>query len=431
MKTRIFLSTLVLVVLSIVTASASAENVSAKNQTQIQKVSITPNVTLDIYAPNGSPNKTHNQSPNASPNRVKRYPVFYVMDGQHYLYNAIGFQASLKDMDISPEYIVVGINTEELNRLGKRSEYLESDPGKLIEIMASKIIPYVEQHFPVNQQRMYFGWQFAAGFGLTLFNKKPELFDGFFLASGNRFDKAKLEQTEKVLNENSKLNTQFYLTLGSMEDHATQSYEKLAAMLQAHGNVRWHYSYVDRYSKRIDHHTTPLESLTEGLAWYFSDYPDLTFYSVQDLQDFGGVEAVQLYYQQRAMRYGKSSTVGEQAKFSMLRHAAEENRWELFQKIEQAIGEYEPEPYVYWLHFFGQFFLANEALARAEALFKFGISHFPDSHHMWAGLADVEKARGNYQSALIKIDKAIELSIDSERHKEKYKLSRKDIKARH
>lgn len=421
MKIRIFLSTVVLMVLSIVTGSACADIVKATNQPSIQKVSITSNISLDIYTPS--------KSPNESPDRTRRYPVFYVMDGQHYFYNAIGFQTSLKDMDISPEYIVVGINTEELNRLGKRAVYLESEPGKLIEIMTSKIIPYVEQHFPANQQRMYFGWQFAAGFGLTLFNQQPELFDGFFLASGNRFDKAKLDQVKQVLHEQPNLNTRFYLTLGNMERHATSSYEQFSSMLEKHGNVRWHYSYFDRYSKRIDHHTTPLESLTEGLAWYFSDYPDLTFYSVQDLQDFGGVEAVQRYYQRRAIRYGKSSTVGEQAKFSMLRHAAEENRWDLFQEIEKATGKHEPEPYIYWLHFFGQFFIANEALGRAETLFKFGISNFPDSHHMWAGLADVESGRGNYQSALENIDKAIELSLDSERHNEKYTRSRKEIKA--
>ncbi len=388
------LGVLVIALTAFAEKSVAEPSLSAK-QSEIRHVALDEHISLDIYAPQGM----HAQ---------RAFPVLYVMDGQYYTYNAIGFQKSLnKRLSISPDYIVVGINTEKLVESDSRAAWLESEPQRMIQYLEKQIIPYVDGHYPTTSRRLYFGWQYGAIFGLKLFNANPTLFQGYMLASGQRYSDAMLEQTAGVLQTHPGLGSYFYLTLGKSERHTLQGHTRLTGLFEQYkeAGITWHYSYLDRFSPQIDHHTTPLESLTDGLAWHFSDYPDLTFNSLAEVEQFGGIEAVKAYYRQRAKRYQVSAEVGEQARFSMFRWAAEENNWAYFQRLEQELGRFEVSA---WYGFFGNFFAANNQLERAQKVFQRATRERPADHRYWGALAGVYDRLGKHAEAADSYQKALE-----------------------
>ncbi|QSX38416.1 alpha/beta hydrolase-fold protein [Shewanella sedimentimangrovi] len=190
LKNRLFnmLSTLVpVMVIGVVitgTSAIAAESQTAEvtYQSDIQHVTLDKLISLDIYAPKTS-------------DTGRTYPTLYVMDGQHYFYNAVGFQKSLTHgVNVSPDYIVVGINTEKLIEAKLRDDWLEQTPEKMIELLERQVIPYVDQHFQTNDRRLYFGWQYGAIFGLKLFNARPTLMQGYLLASGQRYSDTAIQR---------------------------------------------------------------------------------------------------------------------------------------------------------------------------------------------------------------------------------------------
>jgi len=364
---------------------------------EIYSVSINDHLSIDIYIPDGI-GKTD-----------QRYPTIYVMDGQHYFHSAIAFQKSLRNrVNASPKFIVVGLNTEKLDDVPRgRYNLYGTNTNDTIELFEKKIIPYIDKNYPTNKTRMFFGWQFAAGFGLDLFSKRPNLIEGYFLASSPTFTKNRISRTSELLSKSENLNNYFYLSLGETETHATNNHQRLDKLFQQHEKI----GIKSRYnlSEKYNHQTTPLDSFSNGLEWYFSDYPDITFYSVDEIQEFGGISAIKAYYQKRGARYQISTKVGEQAKFSMFRHAAQANEWELFQEFEKEMGEYMPSKTTSegWYHLYGNFYIKNSAFAKAEKLYQQAVEVYPASHKLWSILGDVAEKQDkltlavkNYRNAL-------------------------------
>ena len=374
---------------------------SIKRETKIRSISLNSKLSIDVYVPNGFNNSS------------QKYSTMYVMDGEHYFTNAIAFQKSLRNnVNASPEFIVVGLNTEKLDEVPRgRYDLFGTNTDDTIELLENTIIPYVDNNFPTNKTRMFFGWQFAAGFGLDLFAKRPNLFEAYFLASSPTFTQNRIKRTAELLNQRKNLNNYFYLSLGTTEKHATNNHKKLEELFKRSGNsnIKVHYNLSNLYN----HQTTPLDSFSNGLLWYFSDYPDITFYSVKEIKEFGGIAAVKKYYEQRGKRYQIDTTIGEQARFSMFRHAVQEGNWAFYQKIEKETGEYMPDKTSSenWYHFWGDFYLKHESYIRAEKLYSQAVKVYPESHNLWSILGNIAEkqdqldlALRHYTNALIHVD---------------------------
>jgi tetratricopeptide (TPR) repeat protein len=293
------------------------------------------------------------------------------------------------------------------------------NPAKLLSVLEQEIIPYIDQNYPSNKTRMYFGWQSGAIFGLHLFNQQPGQIELFLLASGQYYNGEQLGKTEQVLQNNPALKSNIYLNLGQMENHATAHHEALTGILKKHKNpnIKWHFSNSKRFAARSGHHTTPLESLTNGLEWYFSDFADLTFYSLEDIASFGGVKAVKDYYATRANRYQLSTDVSEHTKFSLFRYAAQANNYELFKHFEHQLGTYQVTG---WYQFFGRFFLQNDDMDRAEEIYKDAVQKQPGTSIIWAELAEIYEKNHKYKLALKSYEKALELSMQVDESNAKY-----------
>lgn len=342
----------------------------------VQHIAVNTDISVDVYVP---------------PSAVKgqRFPALYVMDSQHYFYSALGYQRSLtkgiSSVDVSPQFIVIGINTSKLSKRKTRGEYLNRRSDEFIAMLSKEIIPFVDAKFPTSKRRLYFGWQSAAMIGLRLFNSHPELFSDYLLASAQYVSPKALKDTEKTLQAKS-LNHKFYLIIGEAETHTLAGHRSLVTLFEKNKQqgIKWQFRVSDRYSGLYDHHTSPVEALSDGLAWVFEDYPDIVFNSLVEVASFGGVDAIKDYYRVRAKRYDVSDEVATQTKFSLFRHAVAADNLKQFNEFEQALGYYQV---IGWHHFFGRFFIKHQRFKRAKEVYQSGLLERPNDHRYYRGLA--------------------------------------------
>lgn len=344
---------------------------SAKGS-QFDSVDFSLELQVQIYQPN--PETEHEQL---------KFPTLYIMDGQHFMHSAVGYQQSLNWRNASsPEFIVVAIDSSRLgDSSALRRDLLNQDSATLIHVIEKEIIPYIDSHYPVSDTRIFAGWEHTGGFALDLLLNRPELFDSFLFASAPNISDTRLSQLAALLSAASKqnnatLNKKLYIALGSQEHYATTAFARLNELGNAYPE---HLQTKYKLSPELSHFTTPIDLFTFGLAWIFDDYPAINFYDIADIHNFGGVKAVKHYFEKRAQRYHVSSTVAENTKFTMARHAVEANNPDLFMAIESELGKLNHEAFPpYWAYFFVNFLIEHAELQRATEIMKSVIKRHPD-----------------------------------------------------
>ncbi len=338
---------------------------------QIDTISFDLDIQVQIYQP--GPTLEHDQ---------EKFPTLYIMDGQHFIHSAIGYQESLNWRNSSsPEFIVVAIDTHRIgDGSARRRELLNQDSAELIELIEKDIIPYVDEHYPTSNMRLFAGWEHAGGFALDLLTTRPDLFDSFLFASSPNLSAERLKNVEKLfasaVASKDTLNKQLYLALGSQENYAIEDFAKINELGEDYpAQLEVHYTL----SSDLSHFTTPIDLFTSGLAWAFADYPAVSFYDIKDIHSFGGVRAVKDYFAKRGQRYHVSSTVAENTKFTMARHAVDADDLDLFLAIERELGKLDQEAFsAYWTYFFVSFLLKHNQLQRAEEMMDSAITRNPE-----------------------------------------------------
>lgn len=383
--------------------------VSTVQAAEIKSIELPLGLTAQIYVPDS--NKAHSQ---------KLFPTLYIMDGQHFIYSAIGYQKSLNWRNqSSPEFIVVAINTDSLGDGVNRQTLLGKDSSKLIDMLKTNLIPFVRKNYPASDVQLYAGWEHAAGFGLDVFSTAPDMFNGYLLASSPVFTDERLQRVKKTIEESTlKLNTQFYLALGEHETYGVDAFRSLQSML----NESTHdINVLFNLSGTISHFTTPVDLFSNGLAWIFKDYPELNFYNLADLKKFGGIQAIQQYYLNRAERYHVSPVVGKNTLFTAARHAVGGDDWTLYSELVNAFGPVDTGVSAGWNHFFGKFHAKNGDYQTAMVLYNKGLQTNPAVHQLWSALAEVQGSLGAVQDALLSYEKALSLVANDSQEYATYK----------
>lgn len=359
--TRVFLFSFLLLLTASYSVAAS----------ELDELNFSHDIRAQIYQPD--PHKEHAQ---------QKFPTLYIMDGQHFIHSAIGYQQTLNWRNASsPEFVVVAIDTSVIgDSSARRRELLNNDSAVLMEVIENEIIPHVEAHYPVSNLRLFAGWENSGGFALDLLSNRPHLFDSFLFASSPNLSGTRMNKLEVLLSSatktNSRLNKKLYLALGSQEGYAIEAFTQLNELSKAYPEqLQTKYEL----SSELSHFTTPLDLFTHGLAWVFDDYPAVNFYDISDLHSFGGVTAVKRYFQRRAERYHVSSEVAENTKFTMARHAVDANSLDLFLTIENELGHLNHEVFPpYWAHFFVSFLLEHKKYERAEEIMASALLRHPE-----------------------------------------------------
>ncbi len=360
-------------------------------------------------------------------NALTKYPVLYVLDGQRYFLNGIAFQHNLTWQQIVPNFIIVGIVTDSQ----KRRSLLYDESTLFIQFLEKELIPKIDSDYRTLEERIYFGWEMAAGLGVEIMADVPSLFNGYLLASPTFISEDRLDNVNKMMEGNPEQNLKIYASLGVVEGWAVASMSSLDSIIKRspHKNIEWKYNF----SENENHYTTPLTTINEGLKFFFSDYGPLRFYTLKEFNDFGGINALREHYNIRGDRYQIAGDVHDDTKHYLLIQSYRENNFEMFNQLVIGFGgkAFIKEYYnrASWFNRFATFFLSNNELADALEIFEVGILKFPDSSILNNGMGNYYKANGELNNAKKWYKKAIKIAeTNNEPELSEYKKNLESIK---
>ena len=344
---------------------------------------------------------------------IKRYPVIYVMDSQRYFLHAIAHQQSLTFQDRTPEFIVVGIKTDNQNR----RKWLSSDSKPFMNFLKSELIPWVSTNYRTSGERLYFGWEMAAGLVPDLIATHPELFQAFFMASPTHINQARISNLQNYLRKSQSKHF-IYVTLGDVETWSITGIESLKEVFINHAKdtIEWNYDLVPDQ----DHYTTPLITIDTGLLTYFKNYPPLRFYTLAEFKKFGGLSAVKQHYKIRAERFDVNSDIHHDTKHYLLNQALKENDLQLFSSLAGEFegfieGNYNRD---FWFERFANAFVQLGNFDQALKILSQGIKKLPNSAKLYSALGNLYQKQSNFDLAKVAYEKALSLSP---KNGEKYK----------
>jgi predicted alpha/beta superfamily hydrolase len=346
---------------------------------------------------------------------TKPYPVLYVLDGQEFFNSVVSFQKMLVKREYFPEFIVVGIKTD----LRKRRTLLGKDSSKFIQFLETELINYVDATYRTSKQkeRIFFGWEIAGGIGVDVLANNPSLFSGYILPSPSNLWDFRLNALEKRMKTLDSSNAPFLLVTAAPDENWLNDNKQLRSFFttKKDNKLNWRYSILEREQ----HHSTPFKTINEGIIDYFYNYNPITFRTLKQYEEFGGLAGLKAFYKKRGERFNMSTEISETTKMFILYNAVIENNYEQFLYYEKAFdGHIETSNGANWFHRYAGFYLKHNNTKEALYFYNYAIKKLGDSKLLYRGLGDVyskmnkkSKAKKAYKKAL-KIDPKYKQALD-------------------
>ena len=383
------------------------ENITIGKTYSFESKTLEEDREIQIYVPTSYKDSIH-----------KKYPVLYVLDGQDYFSAAVSFQKMLIKRSYFPEFIVVGIKTDQR----KRRVLFSRTTTKFMDFLESELISYIDTNYRTNKQyeRMLFGWEVAGGLGIEILAKRPNLFSGYILSSPSNLWDFRLNALEKNIPSLKTTKAPFLLMTAAPDENWLNDNKQLQAFFDKNTqqDFNWRYAILDRE----EHHTTPFKTLNEGIVDYFHNYKPISYRTLKQYDDFGGLAGLKAFYTKRGERFGISTKIDEITKMFILYTAVLENNYEQFVHYEKAFNNHiQTNTRDSWFHRYGVFYLKHKNIKEALNMYNNGLTKLGDSKLLYSGLGDVFVANGDKRKAKKAYKKA--LSIDP-----KYKRALEGIK---
>jgi len=330
--------------------------------------------TIQIYVP-----EYYHQS-------KERCPVIYVFDSQKYFLNAISYQQNLRFNQETPGFIVVGIKTVN----NERAKLYNTESLNFSNYLENELIPFIDSNYrTLKPERVFFGWERAAAFGIEVFASKPNLFKAYFLASPTFLTAKRVSDVEKLLENTPALNNYLYFTLGDVEAWSLENTNSLAEVLntKAKDKLRWKYDLF----KDENHYSSTIVTMNKGLKSFFGDYAPIRYYSLKEYENAGGRTALNELFKNRGERYQISKAVHSDTKRYLFLLAVRENDYSAFTKLETDFPTFLTSfSRDVMFERFGQFYVENKAYDSAISYYKIGLQKFPNSTRLYNRLGEVK-----------------------------------------
>jgi len=348
--------------------------------------------TIQIYTP-----EDYHQS-------NEKCPVIYVFDSQKYFLNAISYQQNLRFNKETPGFIVVGIKT--IN--SERGKLYNTESSTFSNYIENELIPFIDSNYrTLKSERVFFGWERAAAFGVEMFTTKPNLFKAYFLASPTFLTTKRISDVGKLIDKTPSFNNYLYFTLGDVEAWSLDNTNSLAELLnnKAKDKLSWKYDLF----KDENHYTTTIVTMNKGLKYFFRDYAPIRYYSLKEYKNAGGITALNELYKNRGERYQISKEVHSDTKRYLFLLAVRENDFLAFTKLEKDFPTFLTSfSRDNMFERFGQFYVENKAYESAISYYKIGLQKFPNSTTLYNRLGEVYKLIGKKRASKEAFKKASE-----------------------
>jgi len=317
----------------------------------------------------------------------EKCPVIYVFDSQKYFLNAVAYQKNLRFQEETPGFIVVGIKTNN----NERRKLYNSESTKFSTYLAKELLAYIDNTYrTLSSERVFFGWQRAAAFGVEVLATKPALFKGYFIASPTFLTDKRVSDIGELLDKNTFLDNYLYFTLADVEAWSLDSTNSLAALLKnkANNNLRWKYDLFDNEN----HYSTTIVTMNKGLKSFFNDYAPIRFYSLEEFNKTGGITALKELFKKRGDRYQISKDVHDDTKRYLFLLAVQENNFHVFRALENEFPTFLTTfSRDNMFERFGQFYVKHKAYKKAIQYYKKGVKKFPKSVRLQTRLEEAYK----------------------------------------
>lgn len=325
----------------------------------------------------------------------QKYPVLYVLDGQRFFLFAVSLSQSFLQFQLTPEFIVVGINTN----YPKRFQDLGDGKERFIEFLENELTAYININFRTNNENLIFGWEYGASVVFNTMLSAPTLFDAHIMASGYPI----IDAIEK-LNGVSTLPTNLYFSVSPDEYEVKQSAVKLDSLLSQKkiDGLQWAFLKLDLEQ----HRSTGYSTLYHGIRNYYKYYQEFEVNNLQKFINAGGIDNAYLYAKERAKRHGFSPELALWSKFTIIRSAMRAEDFYHFETLlnslnkQGLIHELANSNMAYALSHFAAFYEKNNRFKEAIELYDALLKKYPDSEKL---LKEKAKAIDELKKEKIKI----------------------------
>ena len=312
-------------------------------------------------------------------NSDKNYPVIYLLDGQRFFLYGVSLFQSFHEFDLTPDFIVVGITNDQSQRMLTFS----TGGDDFLDYLQTEVVPFMDSNYRTSENKLLFGWAYAGGFGINVMMKSPSLFNGFILSSPFPSEN-KIEPLDEFLNLNKNLNTFFYFTSDKEEYGVKEGTEALKTFLEnKQSNLRWNFKELIGE----EHRSTPYTTLYHGIQAYFDNYQELSFATLEEFNNAGGLAYFNEYYKIRHEKYGKDLQPSSFNKYGIVRLAMRANEFEMFKNLFKQLGEEDLLKELRASRACGiaEFYLENGDRARSNELFTLILEANPNSERALDG----------------------------------------------
>jgi hypothetical protein len=121
----------------------------------------------------------------------------------------------------------------------------------------------------------------------------------------------------------------------------------------------------------------------KGIKYYYHNYDDLVFESLQQFENLGGLDYLARYFKARTKRFGFDSKVDMGTKNILVWSALNEDNFNYFNsfvKEFEGILDNERHSSAYWKNRLGHFYLKHKDYKNAKIFFETALSKYPKSN---------------------------------------------------
>jgi len=309
--------------------------------------------------------------PDSYTSSKQQYPVLYILDGQWFFSSGVSVQKALRTPDAIPEMIVVGIK----NSNPLRRTLFSDDSDKFTSFLKDEVISFIDSKYRTDNERIIFGWEGAAYYISETILKEKDLFSGAIITDGG------YASEEIVKGFSSDKDIYLYMANSKKDVFNITTTDSFNEILKKNNpkNLRWKYElFNDEVHETLGH-----LAMYKGLKYYYHNYDDLVFESIQQYVDLGGADYLTTYFKERAKRFGPNNEVEVDTKNILIWLALNRDNFEYFNFfVEEFEGILDNKRHAnaYWKNRFGHYYLKNKDYNNAKIFFETGLSRYPDSN---------------------------------------------------
>ncbi|MFT4924153.1 MAG: putative alpha/beta superfamily hydrolase [Phenylobacterium sp.] len=348
--------------------------------------------TLQVYLPEGYETSK------------RTYPVLVILDADDYFLHGVTFQKTLKRFEKSPDFIVVGFNTH----FRQRRALFGHQAATFSEFLSTELMPYIEQNYRISNQRILFGWEMAGGMASEVM-AQTDLFSAYLMASPTHIDEERLEWVKtKVATYDKKGQSSPFLYVTQAQGESFTNDLTSALNHVSPEGFDWQADTL----QDDDHHTTPYQTIYQGLRCYFADYPPLEFETMAEFNTYGGMKSLKAHYQARGTRYDLPGEVHDRTQYALLMQSIREDNYAQF---DMFLGEFtfftDELKFPGWAIGWSDFYLKHKKYLKAQNVLAKAIQQFPNAAMLYAAMGDTYVGLGQKENATKSFNKAISLAL--------------------